>query len=273
MFTNKSLVSRLTNFILFSGAVFLLSACEKRIDASNDEIAKESINEIFEGLSESEGKEFAASCLIVAMDGGFENMSYKKLDGKTAEEVNAMAKLIKERREREKKQRERERIEQEIQSLTERIATLKEQEASNIRNAEYRSKVVISGAVFSKEKDMFSERPVIAFTIQNKSLETLSSVVLDAVLTSTGRKVPWVEDVFRYKFPGGLNPGEEQQLKLAPNMFSDWGSMKNRSDYNLKLTLKEAADEIGEPIWVTYEGASKERAECEAQLSELQASL
>lgn len=273
MFTNKSLISRLATFSLLSGSLFFFTACEKRIDGSNEETVKESIQEIMEDLSEDDGKEFAASCLIIAMDGGLEGTSYKKLDGKTSKEVNAMAASIKERRKMEEKQRERERITQEIQQLTEKISTLREQEENDIRNAEQRRKVVISGAIFSKEKDMFRESPVIAFTIQNKSTETLSSIVLEAVLTSTGRKVPWVKDVFRYSFPGGLNPGEEQHLKLSPNMFSDWGSMKNRSDYNLNLTLKEAADENGETLWRSYENASKEREECEARLSELQASL
>lgn len=273
--TTKLFYNCVKKTLLFSGALLLFSSCEQRIDASSKDSAKESIEKICQTLTASESETFRANCLIIAIDGeGFNSDSYKKLDGKTVAEVNAMAEAVTQRRkaEREQKAKEEEakRKNQEISELTEKIATLKEQEALHAHHAECRSKIVVSGVTFRKQKDMFDERPVVAFTIQNKSEQALSSITMDAVLTSTGRSVPWVTDTFRYAFPGGLNPGEEQKLELSPNRFSDWGRMENRPDYHLKLTLKEAEDETGTTIWETYDTATEERAACEARLRELQ---
>lgn len=286
------LYKQVRNAFLFSGALLLFASCEQRIDASSQEATTESIKKICEDLSPSEKEIFQASCLIIAIDAGIADDGYKKLDGLTVEEVNAMAEAISQRRKIEREQREKEeaarrkkleeeRIEREkeeaerqrqaeIRLLTEKLATLKEQEATNMRHAECRNKVIICATSFRKAKNEFMEQPVIAFTIQNKGEQTLSAIIVDAVLTSTGRKVPWVTDAFRYSFRGGLNPGEEQKLELSPNMFSDWGRLENRPDYLLELTLKQAEDETGKTIWETYENVSEERAACEAKLNELQ---
>lgn len=286
------LYKQVRNAFLFSGALLLFASCEQRIDASSQEATTESIKKICEDLSPSEKEIFQASCLIIAIDAGIADDGYKKLDGLTVEEVNAMAEAISQRRKIEREQREKEeaarrkKLEEEriarekeeaerqrqaeIRLLTEKLATLKEQEATNMRHAECRNKVIICATSFRKAKNEFMEQPVIAFTIQNKSEQTLSAIIVDAVLTSTGRKVPWVTDGFRYSFPGGLNPGEEQKLELSPNMFSDWGRLENRPDYLLELTLKQAEDETGKTIWETYENVSEERAACEAKLNELQ---
>lgn len=286
------LYKQVRNAFLFSGALLLFASCEQRIDASSQEATTESIKKICEDLSPSEKEIFQASCLIIAIDAGIADDGYKKLDGLTVEEVNAMAEAISQRRKIEREQREKEeaarrkKLEEEriarekeeaerqrqaeIRLLTEKLATLKEQEATNMRHAECRNKVIICATSFRKAKNEFMEQPVIAFTIQNKSEQTLSAIIVDAVLTSTGRKVPWVTDVFRYSFRGGLNPGEEQKLELSPNMFSDWGRLENRPDYLLELTLKQAEDETGKTIWETYENVSEERAACEAKLNELQ---
>lgn len=286
------LYKQVRNALLFSGALLLFASCEQRIDASSQEATTESIKKICEDLSPSEKEIFQASCLIIAIDAGIADDGYKKLDGLTVEEVNAMAEAISQRRKIEREQREKEeaarrkKLEEEriarekeeaerqrqaeIRLLTEKLATLKEQEATNMRHAECRNKVIICATSFRKAKNEFMEQPVIAFTIQNKSEQTLSAIIVDAVLTSTGRKVPWVTDSFRYSFQGGLNPGEEQKLELSPNMFSDWGRLENRPDYLLELTLKQAEDETGKTIWETYENVSEERAACEAKLNELQ---
>lgn len=304
------LYKQVRNAFLFSGALLLFASCEQRIDASSQEATTESIKKICEDLSPSEKEIFQASCLIIAIDAGIADDGYKKLDGLTVEEVNAMAEAISQRRKIEREQREKEeaarrkKLEEEriarekeeaarrkkqeeeriarekeeaerqrqaeIRLLTEKLATLKEQETTNMRHAECRNKVIICATSFRKAKNEFMEQPVIAFTIQNKSEQTLSAIIVDAVLTSTGRKVPWVTDAFRYSFRGGLNPGEEQKLELSPNMFSDWGRLENRPDYLLELTLKQAEDETGKTIWETYENVSEERDACEAKLNELQ---
>ena len=49
--------------------------------------------------------------------------------------------------------------------------------------------------------------------------------------------IPWVSDGFSYQFKGGLEPGETQHLRLAPNMFGDWSNKDLKGKAKLVLTL------------------------------------
>ncbi len=60
-----------------------------------------------------------------------------------------------------------------------------------------------------------------------------------AVLSTTGRSVPWVDADFNYEIPGGMEPGETQKWDLSPNLFdSDWAHAKDASSNAvLKVTV------------------------------------
>lgn len=112
----------------------------------------------------------------------------------------------------------------------------------------WKRQVVISKTGFRVIKDGYITRPVISFTICNKTKSALSAISADVVLMSRGRKVPWAKDSFRYSFPGGLNPGETQSLDLDPGMFSRWAKLENRDDYRLSIVVTHAEDENGSVV-------------------------
>ena len=66
--------------------------------------------------------------------------------------------------------------------------------------------------------------------------------VSKGALTSPGRSVPWLSEDFDCGIAGGLEPGEEKTVKLAPNRHGDWGNApKDRSD--LILTVEVLQDD------------------------------
>ena len=268
----------------------MLSSCEKRFDGTTEESAKASMESMADSLTDEEKKEFATSFMVI----GFANLEdvdnlNKKLHGKTVAEINAMAaeiseqkkaeqekrRIEQEKREKEEAERrkaeEEKRRQEEINSLTEKIGVLRKQAEENSSNQAYRDKIVISGASFYLEKQPYINalRPIISFTISNTTEASISRISLNAVLTSTGRKVPWVKDTFGYSFKGGLNPGEEQKIELDANMFSEWGSMKKRDDYHLQLSINKVFDETEEEIWAIHQDVEKEIQECEERLKNL----
>ena len=290
MKTHKSFHCHAT-LALAALAALTMTACEERYDGSSNEAAKASMEKMCKSLTVDETKEFASSYMIIGLDNlGDDYTLNKMLDGKTVAEINAVAAEIKakreaekekrriEREQREKEEAERRKAEEEqrrqekISALTEKISVLRKQEEENQANQAKRDKIIITGASFRMEKDRFinTPKPIISFTINNTSEATISQLSFDAVLTSTGRKVPWVKDGFSYSFKGGLNPGEQQKLDLAPNPFSDWGRVENRDDYQLQLTIDSVYDETEEKIWLIHKNTEKERLECEQELKGLQ---
>ena len=79
-----------------------------------------------------------------------------------------------------------------------------------------------------------------------------------------------IKDYFNYSFSGGLNPGEKQKLVLAPNMFSEWGKLENRSDYILTITIKGLEDENESPLWQIQDNISDEIKNVQKQLNDLE---
>lgn len=109
----------------------------------------------------------------------------------------------------------------------------------------WEGRIIISDASFSVDRSGYRTVPSVSFTIRNDTKKAISRIWADAVLTSTGRKVPWIKDSFNYIIRGGLNPGETQRLNLDPGMFSEWATLENRSDYRLSITITRAEDENG----------------------------
>lgn len=259
---------KITALVLATGLI--CSGCGKKINASSEEKMKSSIETLQKSMSQEEAKEFTACCAVVVLANLHKGEdAYKVLDGKSPEEVKWMAQTIKEKRQAEEKMRKAERKQKDIAELRERIAELDKVIKQNDENRTQLRKIIITGATFKKVKNRFSEDPSISFSINNSSEKTISRIICKAVLTSTGRSVPWLEDGFGYSFRGGLNAGEKQHLDLRPNPFGDWGELDNRDDYTLSLTLIGIENEKKDPLWIIEDGAEKEKAECEQKLEAL----
>lgn len=82
-------------------------------------------------------------------------------------------------------------------------------------------------------------------------------------MASPNRTIPWISDNFNYEFKGGLEPQEEQHLKLAPNMFGDWAveETKNRNDLVMTIKVKNAQNAKGEEIISAFDDEDLKRLE------------
>ncbi len=83
--------------------------------------------------------------------------------------------------------------------------------------------------------------------------------------------MPWLEETFNYPISGGLEPGESATWSLAPNMFSEWGSLEERDDavFTVEVTRLDGAD--GEALYEVEfdEDDEKKLEQLEEQVAEL----
>lgn len=124
---------------------------------------------------------------------------------------------------------------------------------------------------FYWSEDRFSREPVIDLTVRNGTGETVTRFRAQGVLSSPGRETPWVDDSFSYAIRGGMEPGETEQFKLAPNMFGAWASApRDRTDMILTVSILSVEGADGEDLFdVDWEPEDESRlAAIEQMVSE-----
>lgn len=215
--------------------------CQPTIDASTEESMTISVAEIKQALDEEKKAQFEASLAIVLLDGmNFEGAMQaafrgeefdaeaaadsiqKTLDGMTADDVIARADAIQAERAAELKAR----VKEELDELLAKKAAAAE---AKRQLALFK----ISDARFYKRKEgtyYITEQPIIQLTVTNGTQIPVSHAYFTGTLQSPGRSVPWIKEDFNYAIAGGMEPGESDSWKLAPNQFSDWGSAEAPSD-------------------------------------------
>lgn len=255
-------------------SLIALSACgEKTIDASTEEKAKSSIESISKDMSESQLKEFTASLLTIYMSNlGDEPKANAMINGKTASEINALAKEISIAQEQQRKEAEARRKAEEIKIHQEKIkdiqlklAEIAKREKENESMRQEMQSIIIADAQYKQGKHTFDNS--ISFTIKNSSSHVLSEIFFTANLTSPGRKVAWAEEKIRYSIKGGLNPGETIELNLYPP--SEFANLPKRNDYVLAIQIEGADDEAGNSIWKIHKALEEEKSILEKELSRL----
>jgi len=123
------------------------------------------------------------------------------------------------------------------QSISDLSAHIQSAE-KNIREAKnLLDLIVIENPKFYWTQSGFLDTPVIAFKITNGGKIALKRVYFHGVLRTPGRAIPWVEDDFNYEFNGGLEPGENKQLELEPNMFGPWAADETKGRHDLAMTV------------------------------------
>jgi hypothetical protein len=161
------------------------------------------------------------------------------LDGKTAEEViTGAAKIKAERKAREEKQ-----ALEEIAELEARLAQ------SLVARESLKDFEVIRSRFELREQRFSGKQPIIELKVRNGTKHAVARAYFEGTIASPGRSVPWIKDTFNYSISGGLEPGEEAEWSLAPNMFSDWGKVEAPADaiFTVVVTRLDGAD--GEPIF------------------------
>ena len=258
------------------GAVFILAAivgCDKllpepTIDTSTDESIRQSSQKVRESLPEAERAEFDEAIQLLAFSkinlkdiftegaagaGNLENKMKESLNGKTASEIIAEAERIK--------------IEREARNRQQALDEIKELELmkSNAESSKEKLKnfIVIRSRFFQEEQQYRGKQPIIAITVKNGTNEAVSRAYFEGVLASPRRSVPWHKDTFNYSISGGLEPGEEQSWRLAPNMFSDWGQIEVPSDAVFTVTVERIDGADGSALYSTTEFTERDRKRLE----------
>lgn len=223
--------NRMIKSCLVLTSVFLAVSCgTPKIDTTNDETTKATIDKVRSSLSGAQLTKFEDSLKIVmfntALSGGLLNAqanidaAKKQLNGKTAEQIIADADKIKIEREA----KEKEQALQEIEDLT-------NQKNKADSDAQQLKKFQVITSRFTKIKKEFSgEEPIIELTVKNLTESAISAVAFEGMITSRERSVPWLKENFSYKISGGLEPGEVAEWTLAPNRFSEWGKVEAPAD-------------------------------------------
>lgn len=243
------------------GLTLLVVACSKpKIDTSSDASMKSSIQEVRSSLPKSEQAKFDNALKVVglsqinmsdllasgATDSGVVESKFKSaLNGKTGEQVIAEAdQIVAERKAKERKQ-----------ALAE-IKTLEKEKIAAAHAKEELTKFKVIKSRFYVTKDGFMKQPIIELTVVNDTSKAVSRAYFNGVIASPNRAVPWHQDDFNYSIPGGIEPGEKQTWKLAPNPFSGWGNVDAPADAVFTATVTRIDGADGKAIFST-EGFTK----------------
>jgi hypothetical protein len=241
-------------FLTLGMAMLLFASCAKKIDGTSDETVKASIEAIKKSLNEEEKKEFEEGLTLLVLHGidfgkivrgeaDKEDVTdfNSKIDGKTASDIIAEGKRIKE--EIEKKKKEQAKLE--IVELYQKKAGIEE---DRVKLASFE----VKRSRFYKRKSgtyYITEEPIIELTVRNGTDKAISRAYFTGTLSSPNRTIPWLKDDFNYSISGGLEPGEEATWFLSPNMFSEWGTVKAPSDAVLTVEVKQLDDANGEELY------------------------
>ena len=85
--------------------------------------------------------------------------------------------------------------------------------------------------------------------VRNGTEHAISRAYFSGTLATPGRAVPWLREDFNYQVPGGVEPGETADWSLAPNMFSEWGSVEQRDDMVLTVEVMKLDGPDGETLY------------------------
>ena len=227
---------------LLAVGLSLVGCGEPRIDASTKEKLKESSASVRESVSDERRAEFDEAMKILAFSqvdmkdltasgatGGanLEDKLRESLEGKSASEIIAAGAKIK----GERAERERQQALKEIVELEKKV-----QESADAKES-LKAFEVVSSRFELKEERYMGKRPIIELKVRNGTPHAVARAYFEGTIASPGRAVPWLKDSFNYSISGGLEPGEESEWSLAPNMFSDWGKVNAPSDAIFTATV------------------------------------
>ncbi len=253
---------------------------------------QESIQKIKEDLPEEKKEEFQEAVMTVA----FEDVSLgammagtqdgksitdgarAKLDGKTSDEIIAMAEKIEAKQEAERQGEALERAKEQLEQAKKEIDELEEERAKSKKAEKELENFVVERARFYKESRRFGpDQPVHELEVENNTDHAISRAYFKGTYATPGRSVPWIEEEFNYKISGGLEPGESAKWLLVPNMFSEWGNIEEHKDAVFTVDVIALDGPDGETLYSVdfteedaerLEALRKEVEELEEKLSE-----
>jgi hypothetical protein len=112
--------------------------------------------------------------------------------------------------------------------------------------AEFR---VLSAALDQKAGFMGLEA-TIRLRVRNETAHPVSRAYFAATAQTPGRSVPWLEETFNHSISGGLEPGEERNFRLTPNMFQGkWSSVRVPAGAAFTVEVTRLDGPNGNPLW------------------------
>lgn len=259
--------------ILFLAVAILFSSCDKKIDGSSEEAMKSSIEEIKQSLNEEEKQEFNESMKLVMFhgldfgdlmqEGGANDIvsdMKSKLDGKTADDINAEAEKIRAEIERKKKEQAKGEIKELYKAKSQAETDKKMLEKFEIKRSRFY--IQKSGTYY------ITEEPIIELTVYNGTDKAISRAYFTGTLASPNRTIPWLKEDFNYEISGGLEPGEETTWYLAPNMYSEWGQVDAPSDAVLTVEVRQLDGANGEELYSINNFGEEEQKRLEELLKD-----
>lgn len=233
----------------------LFYSCAKKIDGTSEETMKSSIEEIKKSLTNEKKQEFEEALQSILFSGinisdilAGEEGSKKVVDdikgvlnGLTSDEV--IAKGIEIQRKVEAKKKEQAKIE--IEELYQK------KELASKNRKELKAFEVIKSRFYKRKKGSYyiTYEPIIKLTVKNGTKQAISRAYFEGTLSSPERSVPWLKESFNYQISGGLEPDEEVTWSLAPNSFSDWGTVQAPKDAILTVEVIALDDAEGNKLY------------------------
>lgn len=264
--------------LLAVGVSLMLQGCAApTVDTSTDESMRSSIQRVRDSLPEDRRAEFDAAIQTLMMSeidlpeafaaalagkaptaDDIATGMKAALDGKTADEIITAADRVVAAREA--KQRE--------DALTEIAELSRERDEAAAARTEL-SKFEVLRARYSRSTDRLGMvEPRILLRVRNGTSHPVSRAYFLGVLASPGRSVPWLKEDFNYEIPGGVEPGEEATWRLAPNMFSAWGTVEVPPDAGLQVTVVRLDGADGESLFSAADYTEEDSARLAALIKE-----
>ncbi|TXE18665.1 hypothetical protein ES692_05950 [Psychroserpens burtonensis] len=240
-----------------------ITSCSDKIDGASDESYKESLEKLKSNLNDDEKAKFNDALKKIAFSDinsfsdlknleGIVEGAKVKLDGMTYVDVinegDRMQKII------DDKNKEQAKLE-----VKELYAKMRSSQNDSIKLSSFK----VEKSRFYKRKSgvyVISYEPVIDLIVLNNTNQAISRAYFTGTIKSPERTVPWLVKEFNYKIAGGLEPGEKDNWKLAPNSYSDWGSVDSPKDAIFTVTVTKLDGVDGEELFsIDFDEDDKER--------------
>ncbi|MDJ0594850.1 MAG: hypothetical protein QNJ72_33550 [Pleurocapsa sp. MO_226.B13] len=182
------------------------------------------------------------------------------VNGKTGLEIIASAEDVKRKLLEEQKKY----ILQEIQELEAKKAS-----AENDKLQLAKFKVVQSRFYKQKRPYRDEEELIIEVTMKNGTTQPVSGGYFVGILSQPDRSVPWLQESFSYSIPGGLEPEEEVNLRLAPRYSNQRRTAELTQDAVFTVEAKQLNGANKEPLFSACKFTQKD----ETKLKKLKESL
>lgn len=161
-----------------------------------------------------------------------------ELNGKTVEQIAAMADALRAAR----AQRQKEQAQAEIKQL-QAIEQAAQQAA--VEMAKFQ---ILTSEFYFAEKNKTTitphGQPVVVAKVLNGTPYAVARVGFKGTVASPGRATPWFVGTVEIPIPGGIEPGESPTWEITPNMYTDWGKLSAPQGalFSLEIIKLEGAD-------------------------------